>query len=145
MTSTMSSSLPSPQNMVSQHTAINMAAPGNKSEYTPRWKCTNWAQIAFFSLPAVMWLVSVTRCQVWMGNTCVKCGVITLSYWSVEVQFGASWQITLRGSEKKNCCSTKRHISKPSTLNQSTSRHLHNWLLATCQEPRCRWRLCFGE
>ncbi len=41
-----------------------------------------------------MWLVSVTRYQVWMGSRCVKFGVITLtlSYWSLEVQHGTSWQ-----------------------------------------------------
>ncbi len=35
-----------------------------------------------------MWLVSITRSQVWMGSRCVKLGVIalTLSYWSLEVQ-----------------------------------------------------------
>ncbi len=50
-----------------------------------------------------MWLVSVTRSQVWMGSRCVKFGVIvlTLSYWSLEVQHGTSWQRTLWGSEKK--------------------------------------------
>ncbi len=48
-----------------------------------------------------MWLVSVTRSQVWMGSRCVKFGVIalTLSYWSLEVQHGTSWQRTLWGSE----------------------------------------------
>ncbi len=42
-----------------------------------------------------MWLVSVTRSQVWMGSRCVKFGVIalTLSCWSLEVQHGTSWQI----------------------------------------------------
>ncbi len=51
-----------------------------------------------------MWLVSVTRSQVWMGSRCVKFGVIalTLSYWSLEVQHGTSWQTTLWGSEKNN-------------------------------------------
>ncbi len=55
-----------------------------------------------------MWLVSVTRSQVWMESRCVKFGVITLtlSYWSLEVQHGTLWQRTLWESEKKNCCST---------------------------------------
>ncbi len=37
-----------------------------------------------------------------MGSRCVKFGVIglTLSYWSLEVQHGTSWQTTLWGSEK---------------------------------------------
>ncbi len=37
-----------------------------------------------------------------MGSRCVQFGVIalTLSYWSLEVQHGTSWQTTLRGSEK---------------------------------------------
>ncbi len=50
-----------------------------------------------------MWLVSVTRSQVWMGSRCVKFGVIalTLSYWSLEIHHGPSWQRTLWGSEKK--------------------------------------------
>ncbi len=41
------------------------------------------------------------RC-VW-GSRCVKFDVIalTLSYWSLEVQHGTSWQRTLWGSEKK--------------------------------------------
>ncbi len=41
-----------------------------------------------------MWLVSVTRCQMWMWSRCVKFGVIalTFSYWSLEVQHGTSWQ-----------------------------------------------------
>ncbi len=50
-----------------------------------------------------MWLVSVTRSRVWMVSRCVKFGVIalTLSYWSLEVQHGTSWQRTLWESEKK--------------------------------------------
>ncbi len=50
-----------------------------------------------------MWLVSVTRSHMWMGSRCVKFGVIalTLSYRSLEVQHGTSWQRTLWGSEKK--------------------------------------------
>ncbi len=37
-----------------------------------------------------------------MGSRCVKFGVIalTISYWSLEVQHGTSWQRTLWGSEK---------------------------------------------
>ncbi len=34
------------------------------------------------------------------GCRCVKFGVITLSYWSLEVQHGTSWQRTLWRSEK---------------------------------------------
>ncbi len=38
-----------------------------------------------------------------MGSRCVTFGVnaLTLSYWSLEVQRGTSWQRTLWGSEKK--------------------------------------------
>ncbi len=38
-----------------------------------------------------------------MGSRCVNFGVISLilSYWSLEVQHGTSWQRTLWGSEKK--------------------------------------------
>ncbi len=45
---------------------------------------------------------SVTRSQVRMRSRRVKFGVIifTLSYWSLEVQHGTSWQRTLWGSEK---------------------------------------------
>ncbi len=50
-----------------------------------------------------MWLVSVTRSQVWMGSRCVQFGVNTLnfSYWSLEVQQCTSRQRTLWGSEKR--------------------------------------------
>ncbi len=50
-----------------------------------------------------MWIVSVTRFQVWRGSRCVKFGVIalTFSFWSLEVQHGTSRQKTLWGSEKK--------------------------------------------
>ncbi len=50
-----------------------------------------------------MWLIRVTRSQVWMVSRCVKFGVIalTLSLWSLEVQHGTSWQITLWWSEKR--------------------------------------------
>ncbi len=59
----------------------------------------NWPS----SLPGVIWLVSVKRSQVWMGSRGVQFVVIalTLSYWSLEVQHGTSWQRTLWGSEKK--------------------------------------------
>ncbi len=36
-----------------------------------------------------------------MGSRCVKFGVITLTYWSLEVQHGTSWQRTLRILKKK--------------------------------------------
>ncbi len=50
-----------------------------------------------------MWLIRVTRSQVWMESRCVKFGVIalTLSLWWLEVQHGTSWQITLWWSEKR--------------------------------------------
>ncbi len=56
-----------------------------------------------FFIPGVMWLVSVTRSQVWIGSRCVKFGVfaLTLSYWSLEVQQGTSWQRTLRIWKKR--------------------------------------------
>ncbi len=45
-------------------------------------------------LATKVWLVRVTRSQVWMGSRCVKFGVIdlTFSYWSLEAQHGTSWQ-----------------------------------------------------
>ncbi len=50
-----------------------------------------------------MWRVSVTRSQVWMGSRCVTFGVIALnlSYWSLEIHHGTSWQMRIWGSEKK--------------------------------------------
>ncbi|CAI9605699.1 unnamed protein product [Staurois parvus] len=38
-----------------------------------------------------------------MGSRCVKFGAIafTLSYWSLEVQYGTSWQITSEDLKKK--------------------------------------------
>ncbi len=55
-----------------------------------------------------MWLVSVSRSQVWMGSRCVKFGFIalTLTYWSLEVQHGTSWQRTLW--EESAQCHTQR-------------------------------------
>ncbi len=52
------------------------------------------------------------RCE-WRSR-CVKFGVIalTLSYWSLEVQHGTSWQRTLWGSEKNNCCSTSGFLNR---------------------------------
>ncbi len=72
---------------------------GHKSEYTHK---PNWAQLAIFS-PRCHATLYVTRSQVWMGSRCVRFGVIalTLSYWSLEVQHGTSWQITLWWSEKR--------------------------------------------
>ncbi len=75
-----------------------------------------------------MWLVSVTRSQVWMGSRCVKFGVIalTLSYWSLEVQHGTSWQITLWRSEKKRIVALHKYgvdykkIAKTLKLSSST-------------------------
>ncbi len=62
-----------------------------------------------------------------MGSRCVKFGVIalTLSYWSLEVQHGTSWQKTLWGSEKiivalhKDCVGYKK-IAKTLKLSCST-------------------------
>ncbi len=58
-------------------------------------KISKLGPISTFSLPGVMWHVSVTRSQVWMGSRCVQFGVIdlTLSYWSLEVQHGNSLRI----------------------------------------------------
>ncbi len=43
----------------------------------------------------VMWLISVTSSQVWMGSRCVNVGVIAISYCSLEVQHGTLWQKTI--------------------------------------------------
>ncbi len=73
-----------------------------------------------------MWLVSVTRSQLWMGSRCVKFGVITLSNWSrmvqLEVQHGTSWQRTLRIWKKELLL----YIS--SSQFQSTRPHSNPWM-----------------
>ncbi len=47
-----------------------------------------------------MWLISVTRSQVWMRSRCVKFGVIavTLSYWSLENQPHGKWHLMAKNS-----------------------------------------------
>ncbi len=45
-------------------------------------------------------VLSVTRSQVWMRSRCVKFCFLTLSYWSLEVQHGTSWQRTLMANKK---------------------------------------------
>ncbi len=45
-------------------------------------------------------VLSVTRSQVWMRSRCVKFCFLTLSYWSLEVQLGTSWQRTLMANKK---------------------------------------------
>ncbi len=59
-----------------------------------------------------------------MGSWCVKLGVIalTLSYWSLEVQHGTSWQRTLWGSEKKEF--EKKKIAMTLKLSCKTIRRL---------------------
>ncbi len=81
-----------------------------------------------------MWRVSVTRSQVWMGSRCVKFGVIalTLSYWSLEVQHGTSWQRTLWGSEKNIVALHKdgvgyKKIVKTLKLSSSTVTKIIQW------------------
>lgn len=41
---------------------------GSKMEYTTKWKYQNWTQLATCPLPTYMWLICVTRSQVWMRN-----------------------------------------------------------------------------
>ncbi len=105
-----------------------------------------------------MWLISVTRSQVWMGSRCVKFGVIalTLSYWSLEVQHATSWQRTLWGSDKNYCCSTSEvlnssprapplcifcmslFVNTPDSDNQLVRSALHAWTVfrLTCSLHR---------
>ncbi len=92
-----------------------------------------------------MWLVSVTRSQVWMGSRCVQFGVITLtlSYWSLEVQHGTSWQRTLWGSEKNNIIHKDgigyKKIAKTLKLSCSTAAktiHRFNKTDSTQNRPR---------
>ncbi len=80
---------------ITQHTTT----AGHKREYTPKWKCPNLAQLTI-SLPGVMWLVSVTRSQVWRESSHVKFGVIalTLLYWSV-VTGSSTWHLMAKNSE----------------------------------------------
>ncbi len=54
--------------------------------------------ISHFLSPVSCDSLSVTRSQVWMGS---GSHFLTLSYWSLEVQHGTSWQRTLWRSEKK--------------------------------------------
>ncbi len=101
-----------------------------------------------------MWLVSVTRSQVWMGSRCVKLGVIalTLSYWSLEVQHGTSWQRTLGGSEKElllyiKMSSTAQTAQNTPNMRESCSRAvtlLPAWRLFTQDTASPRWHPCCG-
>ncbi len=59
-------------------------------------ECPNWAQLATFS-PRVMWLVSVTRSQVWMGSRCVKFGVIAHSL--ILVTGSSTWHLMAKNSK----------------------------------------------
>ncbi len=95
-----------------------------------------------------MWL-SVTRSQVWMGTRCVKFGVIalTLSYWSLEVQHGTSWQRTLWESEKRIVAINKdgvgyKKIAKTLKLSCSTvakTIQRFNWTGSTQNRSRQGW------
>ncbi|CAI9618608.1 unnamed protein product [Staurois parvus] len=61
-----------------------------------------------------------------MGSRCVKFDIaLTLSYWSLEVQHGTSWQRTLGGSKKRNVALHKdglgnKKIAKTLKLSCST-------------------------
>ncbi len=86
--------------MYSLYNSVNLLSPQNNSTQpllskplatkasTPLSENVQIEPNYLFSLPDVMWLVSVTVYQVWMRSRCVKFGVIALnlSYWSLEVQ-----------------------------------------------------------
>ncbi len=102
-----------------------------------------------------------------MGSRCVKFGVIsiTLSYWSLEVQHGTSWQRTLWGFEKRIVALHKDDIgykkfAKTLKLSCSTVAKTTQWFNrtgSTQNRPRHGWpkklsaraqhhiqRLCLG-
>ncbi len=60
--------------------------------------------ISYFLSPVSCDSLVLQGLQCGWRSMCVKFGAIalTLSYWSLEVQHGTSWQITLWGSEKRN-------------------------------------------
>ncbi len=115
-----------------------------------------------------MWLVSVTRSQVWTGSRCVKFGVIafSLSYWSLKIQHGTSRQRTLWGSEKiivalhkdgvgykkiakilKLSCSTVAKTIQwfnRTGYTQSRPRHGRQNKLSACAQRHIQ-RLCLGN
>ncbi len=115
-----------------------------------------------------MLLVSVTRSQVWMWSRCVKFGAIalTLSYWSLEVQHGTSWQRTLWGTEERivalhkdgvgykkitktlklSCSTVAKTIQRFNRTGSTQNRPRHGWpnkLSARAQ--RHIQRLCLGN
>ncbi len=59
--------------------------------------------ISYFLSPVSCDSLVLQGLQCGWRSMCVKFGVIalTLSYWSLEVQHGTSWQITLWGAEKR--------------------------------------------
>jgi len=57
-----------------------MSKPLATKVSTPLSENIQFGPNSTFSLPVVMWLISVTRSQVWMGSRCVKFGFITLSH-----------------------------------------------------------------
>ncbi len=73
-----------------------------------------------------------------MGSRCVKFGVIalSLSYWSLEVQHGTSWQKALWGSEKRTVALHKdgvgyKKIAKTLKLSCSTVAKTIQWFNRT--------------
>ncbi len=92
-----------------------------------------------------------------MGSRCVKLGVIalTLSYWSLEVQHGTSWQRTLWGSEKKEfgkkkiamtlklSCKTIRRFNMTGSI-QNRPRHGQPKKLSARAQHHIQ-RLCLGN
>ena len=94
-----------------------------------------------------MWLVSVTRSQVWMGSRCVKFGVVahTPSYWLVTVI--STWHLIAKNSEdlKRKCVALHKDglgykkIAKTLKLSCSTVAkkiHRFNWTGSTQNRPR---------
>ncbi len=98
-----------------------------------------------------MWFVSVTRSQLWMGSRCVTFYVIalTVSYWSLEVQHGTSWQRTLKENLKKRIVALHKDdvgykkIAKTLKLSCSTVTKTIQWFNRTgsTQNRPCRGRL----
>ena len=78
-----------------------MSKPLEKRVSTP---LSENIQIGPFSLPGVMWPVSVTRSQVWMGSRCVKFGVIALT-------LASHWKFTMAPRGKELWGSAKKIVA----------------------------------
>ncbi len=92
-----------------------------------------------------MWLVSVTRSQVWMGSRCVKFGVIalTFSYWSLEVQVGYR---KIAKTLKLSCSMVAKTIQRFNRTGSTQNRPRHGRpKKLSARVQRHIQRLCLGN